>query len=99
MQPLVAAACRGAKLVLREGAKFPALSLHLAPALQPLRMLTGPGAAKELAAALREHPPNAPPVFSAAEVSSTTQLARAHPRSGVCTWPLSACVHMHSECA
>lgn len=62
------AACRGAKPILREGAKFPAFSLHLAPSLQPLELLTGPSAAKELAAALKEYPPNAAPAF--AQVSS-----------------------------
>jgi hypothetical protein len=55
---------RGAKPVLRDGAKFPAFSLHLAPALQPARMLTGSSAAKELAAALRDLPPNTPPSAS-----------------------------------
>ena len=75
--------CRGAKPILREGGKFPAFSLHLAPALQPLRMLTGPGAAKELASALKEHPRNAPPVFPSDEVSSKA-----------CSRPLFGCVQL-----
>ena len=51
---------RNAKPVLRGGAKFPAFSLHMAPSLQPLQLFTGPAAAKELTAALTDHPTNAP---------------------------------------
>lgn len=62
---------RGAKPILRDGGKFPAVSLHTAPALQPLRMLTGPSALKDLAAALNLTPLNAPQtVANVAKVSN-----------------------------
>ncbi|BDA42376.1 probable metal chaperone YciC at N-terminal half [Coccomyxa sp. Obi] len=52
---------RGAKPILRNEAKFPAFSLHLAPSMQPLQLFTGPSVAlKQLAAALKDTPLNAP---------------------------------------
>ncbi len=52
---------RGAKPILRQEAKFPAFSIHLAPSMQPLQLFTGPSTAlKQLAAALKDTPLNAP---------------------------------------
>lgn len=56
---------RGAKPILRGEAKFPAFSVHLAPSMQPLQLFTGPSSAlKQLAAALKDTPVNAPPYFT-----------------------------------
>ena len=50
----------GSKCVAAGEQKFPAFSLHIAPALQPQEMFTGPSALKELAKALAGQPTNAP---------------------------------------
>ncbi len=57
----------GSRCVAAGEQKFPAFSLHIAPALQPQQMFTGPSALKELAKALAGQPTNA----SLAEVSLT----------------------------
>jgi hypothetical protein len=45
----------GAKPLLRSGAKFPCITLHQLPSLQPVATLAGPDAVRELQQALREH--------------------------------------------
>lgn len=69
---------RGAKPILRNEAKFPAFSLHLAPSMQPLQLFTGPSVAlKQLAAALKDTPFNAPisvPQKQQGQVSTSPSL-------------------------
>ena len=77
---------RGAKPILRNEAKFPAFSLHLAPSMQPLQLFTGPSVAlKQLAAALKDTPLNAPismPQKQQGHVSTHLHYVLWHPRFG-----------------
>ena len=45
----------GAKPVLKSGEKFPCITLHYLPSLQPVQTLSGSGALEALQTALREH--------------------------------------------
>ncbi len=53
--PLPPPPSAGAKPVLRSGDKFPCITLHYLPSLQPVQTLAGSGAVEALQAALREH--------------------------------------------
>lgn len=72
----------GAKPVLKSGERFPCITLHYLPSLEPVATLAGPGAVEQLRAALREHAPAAaqPAVVAAAPVSAPA--AAAAPASG-----------------
>lgn len=63
----------GAKPVLRDGLKFPCLTLHHPPYLQPVTMLTGPSAIADLAKELSQYqsPAAAPPSEAASQAEAS----------------------------
>ncbi|PRW34073.1 cobalamin synthesis P47K [Chlorella sorokiniana] len=60
----------GAKPVLKSGDKFPCITLHYLPSLQPVQTLAGSGAIEALQAALREHAVAAPAATAAAAAAA-----------------------------